>query len=68
MFLDDLGHNVRSAREVGMTAVRVRETETALRELEILLGVRLLLEEKDYGRRDSSSNDTELDNKLGSKL
>ena len=45
MFLDDLGRNVRSAREVGMTAVKVRETEIALRELETLLGVRLLLEE-----------------------
>ena len=38
VFLDDLGRNVRSAREVGMTAVRVRGTEEALRELETLLG------------------------------
>ena len=60
MFLDELGRNVRSAREVGMTAVRVRVTEAALRELETLLGVKLLLEEKDYSRRDSSSNNTGL--------
>ena len=38
VYLDDLGGNVRGAREVGMTAVRVRETEQALRELETLLG------------------------------
>ena len=43
VYLDDLGGNVRGAREVGMTAVRVRETEQALRELETLLGgVRLV--------------------------
>ena len=44
VFLDDLGRNVRSAREVGMTAVRVRETEEALRELETLLGTDRLVE------------------------
>ena len=44
VFLDDLGRNVRSAREVGMTAVRVRGTEEALRELETLLGTDRLVE------------------------
>ena len=42
MFLDDLGRNLKSASEVGMATVRVRETETALRELETFLGVSLV--------------------------
>ena len=50
VFLDDLGRNVRSAREVGMTAVRVRETEEALRELETLLGTDRLVERLDRTR------------------
>ena len=37
VFLDDLGHNVRAAGEVGMVTVRVRETEKALREMERLV-------------------------------
>ena len=44
VFLDDLGRNLRPAREVGMVTVRVRETEEALRELETLLGVSLVEE------------------------
>ena len=56
--LDDLGGNVKSAREVGMTTVRVRGTEKALRELEALLGVRLaervMLEEAVDGGNDKS--------------
>ena len=44
VFLDDLGRNVRAAGEVGMVTVRVRETEKALREMERLLGVRLVME------------------------
>ncbi|CAI8046130.1 Bifunctional epoxide hydrolase 2, partial [Geodia barretti] len=47
VFLDDLGRNVRAARDVGMTAVRVRETHQALRELGTLLGVRLAFEKTD---------------------
>ena len=42
VFLDDLGRNLKSAREVGMITVRVRETEKALRELASLVGVRLV--------------------------
>ena len=41
VFLDDLGRNVRGARDVGMTAVRVRNTQQALRELGTLLGGKL---------------------------
>ena len=41
VFLDDLGRNVRGARGVGMTAVRVRDTQQALRELGTLLGGKL---------------------------
>ena len=52
MFLDDLGGNVKCAREVGMTTVRVRVTEKALRELEALLGVRLM------GERDGDSEES----------
>ena len=37
-----MGVNVKSAREVGMATVRVSETEKALRELEALLGVRMV--------------------------
>ena len=50
VFLDDLGRNVRGARDVGMTAVRVRDTELALRELESLLGLEI------SGMTDSSSS------------
>ena len=50
VFLDDLGHNVRGARDVGMTAVRVRHTELALRELGSLLGLEI------SGKTDSSSS------------
>lgn len=41
VFLDDLGRNVRGARDVGMSAVRVRDTELALRELGSLLGLEI---------------------------
>ena len=53
VFLDDLGRNVRGARDVGMTAVRVRETQQALRELGTLLGGKL---EETLENTDSSSN------------
>ena len=61
VFLDDLGRNLKSAREVGMITVRVRETEKALRELASLVGVRLeggggeevRGEEVDGGRREN---------------
>ena len=63
VFLDDLGRNLRSAREVGMMTVRVRETEEALRELETLLGVRLV-----EGRgREVRSPDRTVTNELDSQ-
>ena len=71
MFLDDLGVNVKSAREVGMTTVRVRETEKALRELEALLGVRLVEEGGDGGSKESGysslTGNSELDTSYSSR-
>ena len=53
VLLDDLGRNVRGARDVGVTAVRVRDTQQALRELGTLLGGKL---EETLENTDSSSN------------
>ena len=64
VFLDDLGGNVKCAREVGMTTVRVRGTEKALREMETLLGVKLVgegdgdSEESGYSIIENSELDT----------
>jgi putative hydrolase of the HAD superfamily len=41
IFLDDLGMNLKPARELGMTTIKVVEPDTALRELEQLVGVKL---------------------------
>jgi putative hydrolase of the HAD superfamily len=41
VFLDDIGSNLKSARELGMTTIKVVEPEAALGELEALLGLRL---------------------------
>jgi putative hydrolase of the HAD superfamily len=41
-FLDDIGANLKPARALGMTTIRVVEPETALRELEAVLGFELL--------------------------
>ena len=46
VFLDDLGRNLKLAREMGMATVKVRETEAALRELGTWVGVRLVGEEE----------------------
>ena len=54
MFLDDLGRNLQPARAMGMATIRVRDTLTALRELERVVGVRLVEEEEmveDEGER-----------------
>ena len=59
MFLDDLGVNVKSARELGMTTLRVRETEKALRELEAILGVKLVEGGGDGGDEESGYSLTE---------
>lgn len=45
VFLDDLGRNLKPARAMGMTTIRVRDTLTALRELERAMGVTLVVEE-----------------------
>lgn len=42
VFLDDIGRNLKPARELGMTTIRVSDPEAALRELEGLLGFPLL--------------------------
>lgn len=41
VFLDDLGINLKPAREMGMTTIKVDDPEVALGELEQLLGVPL---------------------------
>ena len=41
-FLDDIGRNLKSARALGMTTIKVVEPDAALRELESVLGFALL--------------------------
>ncbi|MDJ0847340.1 MAG: HAD family phosphatase [Myxococcota bacterium] len=41
VFLDDIGRNLKAARELGMTTVKVEEPDAALAELEALLGFAL---------------------------
>ncbi len=41
-FLDDIGRNLKSARALGMSTIKVEEPAAALRELEALLGFALL--------------------------
>jgi putative hydrolase of the HAD superfamily len=41
VFLDDLGVNLKPARELGMTTIKVRDTDEALAELEEILGIAL---------------------------
>lgn len=41
VFLDDLGANLKPARELGMTTIKVAEPDTALAELEGVLGFEL---------------------------
>jgi len=42
VFLDDIGANLKAARELGVTTIKVVEPEAALRELEALVGFDLL--------------------------
>ncbi len=42
VFLDDIGRNLKPARALGMTTIKVDEPEPALRELEAVLGFGLL--------------------------
>lgn len=41
IFLDDLGENLKAARELGMATILVRDTESALRELQELSGIQV---------------------------
>lgn len=41
-FLDDIGSNLKSARALGMTTIKVDEPDQALRELEQVIGLTLL--------------------------
>jgi putative hydrolase of the HAD superfamily len=41
VFLDDLGVNLKPAREMGMATIKVIDAATALSELEALLGLTL---------------------------
>lgn len=41
-FLDDIGSNLKSARALGMTTIKVDEPQQALRELEDVIGLALL--------------------------
>ena len=41
-FLDDIGRNLKTARALGMTTIKVDDPDTALRELGALLGLELL--------------------------
>ncbi|MHA7839841.1 MAG: hypothetical protein ACX98W_20445, partial [bacterium] len=42
VFLDDIGHNLKPARALGMTTLKVDSPTAALRTLEGLLHLRLL--------------------------
>ena len=41
-FLDDIGRNLKPARELGMTTIKVEDPDQALRELSALLGFELI--------------------------
>jgi putative hydrolase of the HAD superfamily len=41
-FLDDIGRNLKTARALGMTTIKVDDPDLALRELAALLGFDLL--------------------------
>jgi putative hydrolase of the HAD superfamily len=41
IFLDDLGINLKPARQIGMTTIKVEDPFVALQELETLLGFSL---------------------------
>ncbi|XP_061845802.1 bifunctional epoxide hydrolase 2 [Colius striatus] len=46
ILLDDIGENLKPAREMGMATILVRDTETVLKELEELSGVQLLSQDE----------------------
>ena len=41
VFLDDLGMNLKPAREMGMATIKVIDPDSALAELELILGFAL---------------------------
>lgn len=41
VFLDDFGSNLKPARDMGMVTILVRDTDTALRELEKVTGTQV---------------------------
>lgn len=41
IFLDDLGENLKPAREMGMATILFRDTESGLRELQELSGIQV---------------------------
>lgn len=43
VFLDDFGSNLKPARDMGMTTILVRNTASALRELEKVTGTQVTL-------------------------
>lgn len=45
IFLDDIGANLKTAKELGISTVLVRDTEKALKELEELSGVQVTIME-----------------------
>nr|XP_025972356.1 bifunctional epoxide hydrolase 2 isoform X2 [Dromaius novaehollandiae] len=46
IFLDDIGENLKPAQQMGMATILVRDTETALKQLQELSGVQLLGQEE----------------------
>src|SRR3954449_1898562 len=50
-FLDDLGINLKPAREMGMTTIKVADPAVALRELSSVVGLDLLDEDRPMGAR-----------------
>ena len=60
VFLDDLGRNLKPARDLGMETIRVRDPLVALRELEHRLGEQLV----DGRRNVSASGDSTKLSKL----
>ncbi|XP_010133588.1 PREDICTED: bifunctional epoxide hydrolase 2, partial [Buceros rhinoceros silvestris] len=46
ILLDDIGENLKPAREMGMATILVRDTKTVLKELEEFSGIQLLTQEE----------------------
>ncbi|XP_077187485.1 bifunctional epoxide hydrolase 2 isoform X2 [Paroedura picta] len=46
IFLDDIGANLKPAREMGMATILVKDADSALKELQDLTGIQLLAQER----------------------